>query len=490
MTTNRLKHRFEKREIPIKDLLLWDENSRFPDYLLGTNEKELIQSLLQKYALESFANEVVKDCDLPQLERIVVWQKGKRLIVMEGNRRLATYKCLLNPELVEDETIRTKFEILGKKIQLNDNFKFDAIVSKTKKDGLRYVDRKHYHGNNEVDWGQYERDHHIRRTRQDAAGTLTPKEIKSIFRTKIGDMVKDVALPDEMKRAILGKGFITTFYRVVDSHAGMKKLRYEKRETDLQLEDKAEFLALLKIIIFNLINKCRFSGEDLNSRTLNGEEDIKDYLDSISSNDVKEVDRLIALSTKGIKGKRKGKARGQKKKKKSIARSLPFSIPDREEHKFSQPEAINIVNYILSQFSSVVDFLKHKKRHGGKTPLLMKDEYDVQYLSGALLSLFFEVVYSEEWTPSYIGASKRMDLLIKDQKIVIEAKMASKNLKDKALKKQLQDDIFHYQASNDCKILFFLIFDPNKQIGEHTRMKYDLEKTVFESLKTYCIFAY
>lgn len=489
--TSKLKHKFEKKQIAIKDLSLWDENSRFPDYLAGSDEKELVQTLLRKYELEAFANEVVKDFDLPQLERLVVLKKGKQHIVLEGNRRLATYKCLLDPKLVENETIRIKFETLGTKINLNDNFKFEAVVTESKEDGLRFIERKHYHGNNEVDWGQYERDHHIRRTRQSFAGSLSAKEMQSIFRAKIGDMVKETALPEEMKRSILGKGFITTFYRVVDSEAGRKKLKYEKHETELHFEDEKEFLELLKIIIFNLLNKHRFSGEELNSRALNDEEDIREYLDSISSQDVKEVDRLIALvKKKGAEGGRAAKTRKRKKKEKTVGDSLPFLIPEHKEYKFEQPVAIKIVNFLLGRFSNVADRLKSEKRHGGKQILSIDDEYDVQYLLGALLRLFFDQVYPEEWTPSYLGKSTKMDFLIKDQKIVIETKMTSGNLRDKALGKQLIEDTYHYNESKDCEILFCFIFDPEKQIRDPARIKADLERTKFTSLKTVCIFVH
>ena len=44
-------------------------------------------------------------------------------------------------------------------------------------------------------------------------------------------------------------------------------------------------------------------------------------------------------------------------------------------------------------------------RHGGRNTLDVRDEYDVQDLLHALLKMFFKDVRSEEWTPSYAGAS-------------------------------------------------------------------------------------
>ena len=61
------------------------------------------------------------------------------------------------------------------------------------------------------------------------------------------------------------------------------------------------------------------------------------------------------------------------------------------------------------------------------------DEYDVQYLTHALLLLDFEDVRPEEWTPSYAGGSSRMDFLMKAEKIVLEVKKTRKGLKAKEI---------------------------------------------------------
>ncbi len=349
--------KWKTRKIAIKDLTLWDENSRIPDYLFNEKQNELIQILSKKYDLESLAHEIIKDFDLPQLEKIVVWRKRNTNIVLEGNRRLATYQCLINPSIIQDDSLKKKFEVLKNTIQINNSFALEAIVTSSKKDGMRYIDRKHYHGNNEKKWDLYERDHYIKRTRDISQDNVSPKERESIFRTNIGEKVKLLELPEEMKHQILGKGFITTFYRVVDSAHGRKKLKYEKIDHDLEIEDYEYFSSLLKVIVYNILNKKTLDGKkDINSRTLNEDKDIEEYLNSISINDKKKVDELIEA----------GKATKQTSKQNSDKTQKAKARPIR----FFESLSCDIQDDQLIKITDEISNISHKKYSLAATFLL------------------------------------------------------------------------------------------------------------------------
>ena len=91
--------------------------------------------------------------------------------------------------------------------------------------------------------------------------------------------------------------------------------------------------------------------------------------------------------------------------------------------------AFTRIEQILNRFHKVVKQLA--KRHGGRKPLTITDEYDVQDLLKALFAIDFEDVRPEEWTPGYAGSSgKRMDFLFKKHGIVVEAKKTRETLKD------------------------------------------------------------
>ena len=101
-----------------------------------------------------------------------------------------------------------------------------------------------------------------------------------------------------------------------------------------------------------------------------------------------------------------------------------------------------------------------KERQRERAPLLINDEYDVQYLLKGLLNIFFENVGTEEWTPSRSGSSSRMDFILKPERTVIETKITRNGLKIRELKEELTLDIHDYIEHYHCETLIFFIYDP------------------------------
>lgn len=127
---------------------------------------------------------------------------------------------------------------------------------------------------------------------------------------------------------------------------------------------------------------------------------------------------------------------------------------------------------ILNNFHRVVRQLRN--RHKDRTTLEIKDEYDVQDLLHSLLLIHFEDVRPEEYTPSYAGATSRMDFLIKDINTVIETKMTRETLKDKQLGEELIIDIEKYAKHPDCDKLYCFVYDPKEYINNPKGLEKDL----------------
>lgn len=110
----------QTKNIAIKDLTLWDENARFPDKYFNQDESELIHYFVSKADLKikSLLESIVKDFDLPQLEKIVVWNDGEQNIVLEGNRRLTAYKLFNNPQLAKDKKLQNFITAEKQKISI------------------------------------------------------------------------------------------------------------------------------------------------------------------------------------------------------------------------------------------------------------------------------------------------------------------------------------------------------------------------------------
>jgi len=103
-------------------------------------------------------------------------------------------------------------------------------------------------------------------------------------------------------------------------------------------------------------------------------------------------------------------------------------------------QPVVILERIFNCFHQVVRQLRN--RYDSRETIDVKDEYDVQDLTHALLKIYFGDIRPEEWTPSYAGSSSRMDFLLKDEHLVIEVKKTRDIMRDKQVEEQFIVDIW------------------------------------------------
>jgi len=72
---------YERRNVAIKDLSLWDENARVPDKYFNQTDEELVSYFISRtdFKIRELTEAVVADFDLPQIEKVVVYDDGSRL---------------------------------------------------------------------------------------------------------------------------------------------------------------------------------------------------------------------------------------------------------------------------------------------------------------------------------------------------------------------------------------------------------------------------
>lgn len=136
--------------------------------------------------------------------------------------------------------------------------------------------------------------------------------------------------------------------------------------------------------------------------------------------------------------------------------------------------ALEIVRRLCKRFRQFVRSLR--QRHDSRPTLDIADEYDVQDALYSLLSVFFDDVRREEWTPSYAGGASRCDFLLKGYGIVIEAKKTRPSMTDKKLGDELLEDHARYGAMSECEHLICFVFDPDERIRNVAGLSADLEK--------------
>jgi hypothetical protein len=280
-----MQKKWKIENIAIKNLSLWDENARFSDQYFNLHEDELLRHFLSpKYQISKFADEIEKDYDLPQLEKIVVWRTDDRNIVLEGNRRIATYKLMANPKMAGEQD--SKYCKIGTKIAITEDFEVECLVTNDIEEGYRFIERKHLNGNSEVGWGSNEIAHH--KERRGKAGE------KELIRVGITKAVNRLNMSSEFKEAVLGPGYVTTFWRLIGQTPAQHFFGFSfSNDRQLKIKDK-EFDNKLKVIVWDVLNKEKNNGK-LFSRLNNKE--ILEYLQNISekeceqvSNEIKEVE--------------------------------------------------------------------------------------------------------------------------------------------------------------------------------------------------------
>lgn len=280
----------QTKNLTIKELTLWDENARFPDKFFNQDESELIKYFLSKsdFKIKLLVESIVRDFDLPQLEKLVVWNDGAQNIVLEGNRRLTAYKILNNPSLVTEKKLIEFLNLERQKISISENFSLECIIVEDREDAFRYIDRKHYNGNYEVNWKDGERANYS--IRRGGGGSL------ELIKSGIAKIVREMSLPEEMKEQILGQGYVTTFFRTVTTKPAQKMYGYYFEDNAFKVKD-TDFTNKLKVIIYSVLNKQDIQGNKIDSRTLNKKEEVEKFLESIKDEDTAKIDEKIKEKT-------------------------------------------------------------------------------------------------------------------------------------------------------------------------------------------------
>jgi REase_DpnII-MboI len=115
-----------------------------------------------------------------------------------------------------------------------------------------------------------------------------------------------------------------------------------------------------------------------------------------------------------------------------------------------------------------------RQRREARPTLDVGDEYDLQDLFHALLTIHFDDIRKEEWSPSYAGGASRMDFLLPEIEAVVELKKSRPSMTAKGLGDQLIIDIARYKMHPMCRTLYCLVYDPEGRIGNPRGVENDL----------------
>ncbi len=170
----------------VSDLAFDLKNPRLPEFGLTdrSTEIEVIKVLWDAMDVKELAMSIAASGFFPH-EPVIVAQEAGKNVVIEGNRRLAAVKLLLNPALVED--LQADIPVIGD----NDKKALQNLptLAGTRKSAWRYLGFKHVNG--PAKWSSYAKARYIADVRKNFSVTLediakqigdTHKTVQRLFR--------------------------------------------------------------------------------------------------------------------------------------------------------------------------------------------------------------------------------------------------------------------------------------------------------------------
>lgn len=139
-------------------------------------------------------------------------------------------------------------------------------------------------------------------------------------------------------------------------------------------------------------------------------------------------------------------------------------------------EDIELVERICRGFGEFLVPLSNRQRK--RPSIVMEDEYDVQDFLHGLLRIFFDDVRAEDYSPERAGARSRIDFVLKQERIVVEAKMTRAGHGAAQIGDELIVDIERYRSHPDCDAIVALVYDPEKRIPNRRTLESDLSREV------------
>lgn len=147
-----------------------------------------------------------------------------------------------------------------------------------------------------------------------------------------------------------------------------------------------------------------------------------------------------------------------------------------DNNDFASSSANKQMGILTSVFQNFHRFAHQLQNRQNKAEsIFIEDEYALQDFVHAILCLHFNKVEKEIWLPPYCGKASRMDFYLKEERIGIEVKFASKNLMEDKLRKQLIEDKEQYMKSGFFDVIIFFVFNPQMALNK-PEVLYDIEE--------------
>lgn len=170
--------------------------------------------------------------------------------------------------------------------------------------------------------------------------------------------------------------------------------------------------------------------------------------------------------------------------------SVPIPSPVNSSAPIEKPwgPSIDTLLKVLEQVpAAAAPLTKHRRKD--KDIVQVSDEYDVQDFIHMALLMLYKDVRAEESQPSYGGVNSRVDFFIKQDQVVVEAKVAYKNHANKKVSDELIIDIARYSKRPGLKDLVCVVYDLDGSLKNPVGFAEDLKESPSGPLRVHVLAA-
>ena len=280
----------ESRSASVKagSLLLDPKNTRIPSERRSNDQRRLLHELLEHEDVTTLASSIAKRGLFPN-ERLVVVANGRRYTVLEGNRRLAAIKLLLNPELAPTERQVKYFRRLSMSADLAALGKIDVAIVQSRIAAAPIIAALHTKEAKKR-WSSLQQARFYRELVEEGQTPaevaeevgVTLGEVRSYLRTELlYRLALTLDYDDHVRRKIEDSKYpLTTLERFIESKIGRKFL-------GIELDDDKGFRGIVHPDRFKAV--LARVAEDIATtpgmtRRINNEEGFKSYITQTEEN--------------------------------------------------------------------------------------------------------------------------------------------------------------------------------------------------------------
>jgi hypothetical protein len=279
-----------KEEVDVTNIDLDHYNPRLPENSTELSQNELINYLVDNYDVyEDVAKSIASKGYYPLKYIVIIQNKNsKKYTVIEGNRRVAALKSIINPDIISQKE-RNKFLKLTEQVDIKKIRKIPALIAPSRESVVPLLFAEHT-SNPTKKWSLimkaefYVNELNSGKTIEDLAKEcdLSISEIKDAV--KLLNMYKlahYVDLDEDVLSGVRDKDKFpaSTLERVYNSKYFQEKMKFgfDSEGNFIGKCNKDEFKGVYKKVITDIIHG------DIDSRSINTEDEKKAYLEKIDS---------------------------------------------------------------------------------------------------------------------------------------------------------------------------------------------------------------